>query len=124
MAVRERSRNSDTNGSSVKPYWKRLTPTIELEYGKPWSTNDGEKVSPFEVTVYDDRKDVGQRTAGIVMQVRKTGKWGKTVTLIFLDTAELSLELGVAAALRGMAPPDVVSEVLDDLHKAVLPALA
>lgn len=53
----------------VNRYWDRLEPVYEAQYG----TMHADGVAAEEVTVYDDREDVGQRSPAIRVQFRSNG---------------------------------------------------
>ena len=118
MAAKARSTRSNGNDSreqTVAPYYKRLDPTHEFEYGAEIETRNGGSFRQFEVTIFDDRDDVGQRTPGIIVQFRKAGKFGATATFTFADSDEAEAHEGFEEFL------DDMREALDEFTPAPSP---
>src|SRR4051812_35106872 len=78
-----------TNAPTAPPYWKVIAP-IEggYGYGQMIKAKDGSEFPEFEINVYDDRTDRGQRRGAIQVQARKTGKFGATAVITLSDADE------------------------------------
>lgn len=114
MPARNRSNSAaaaNRSGNDAPPYFKVMDP---LEggygYGKEIQARDGNAFDEFEINIYDDRTDRGQRRPAIQVQVRKTGKFGST-TVLTLDDLSAFEELvdDLASALEVMKQADAAA---------------
>ena len=83
MATKLPPTDGERRRNGADPYFERLSPAFEYDY-----TRAGE--SPrFEVRIFDDREDVGQRTPAIQVQFTRLGRYRKVATFEATDLDEL-----------------------------------